>query len=502
MALLKYKEYGTVFTKKQCALVIDGLQNCIYGQLVDLGHGSKGTVIGFTEKYAQVLILKENVPVGAGDKVCSTMEPFLAPVGNNFLGRISSALGEPRDDKGPIKPDDHYPIFRDSPSIMVRSPVIRCVETGIKIVDSMIPLGCGQRELLCGDRMSGKSTIGTDTILNQKGKGVICIYCDIGKAESQLKRVSALFIKHGAMDHTIILSAGANATQGEQYLAPFVACSLGEFFMLQGKDVFVVFDDFTKHAWAYRELSLLLGRPPGRNAYPGDIFYLHSQMIERAAQYDKKHGGGSMTFLPLMETQEGDITTYTITNLVSMTDGQIVLDLKLFAEGFKPALDLGLSVSRIGTKVQWSIMKDMTKTYRLDYLQYKELVEATKLKSDVSKEVEDALKFGAIFVELVTQEQDTPVPMEEQVLIYYAHNNKMLMPYSMDQVREFKRDIHTYVRENHQELLKMIRAEKKMTDKVRAGIDECLKAFFARFIGSGQEAAGTKKEKAAQKQAG
>jgi len=489
MSFFKYKEFGTVISKKQCVIVVEGLANCIYGQLVDLGGGSRGMVIGFTEKHAQVLILKELTAIGAGDRVATTLEPFTTPVGTNFLGRISTSLGEPRDGKGPIKADDHYPIFRDSPPIMSRGPLERSLETGVKIIDSMIPLGCGQRELLTGDRMSGKTTIGTDTILNQKGKGVICIYVDIGKAEMQLKRATNLFQRHGCLDYTIILSAGASASQGEQYLAPYVACSLGEYFMYRGKDVFVVFDDFSKHAWAYRELSLLLGRPPGRNAYPGDIFYLHSQMIERAAQLDAKRGGGSMTFLPLMETLEGDITSYVITNLVSMTDGQICLDLKLYAQGFKPSLDLGLSVSRIGTKVQWSIMKSLTKTYRLDYLQYRELVESTKLSSDISKSVQDQLKFGAIFVELITQDKDMPVPIEEQVFIYYAHNNKMLMPLSMDQVREFKRDISPYLRENAGELLKTIRTERKLTDKIKEGMEKQLTDYLTRFIKTEEPAA-------------
>ena len=482
MSFFKYKEFGVVVSKKQCVVVVDGLANCIYGQLVDMGGGSRGMIIGFTEKYAQVLILKEMTAIGAGDRVATTLEPFTTPVGNNFLGRITTALGEPRDGKGPVKADDHYPIFRDSPPIMARGSLERSVETGVKIIDSMIPLGCGQRELLTGDRMSGKTTIGTDAILNQKGKNVICIYADIGKSEMSLKRVSALFQRHGCLDYTIMLSAGASASQGEQYLAPYVACSLGEYFMYRGRDVFVVFDDFSKHAWAYRELSLLLGRPPGRNAYPGDIFYLHSQMIERAAQLDKKRGGGSMTFLPLMETLEGDITSYVITNLVSMTDGQICLDLKLYAQGFKPALDLGLSVSRIGTKVQWSIMKALTKTYRLDYLQYRELVESTKLSSDISKAVQEQLKFGAIFIELITQDKDNPVPLEEQCFIYYAHNNKMLMPLTMDQVREFKRDISPYLHENAADLLKTIRAERKLTDKIKEGMETQLRAYLVRFI--------------------
>lgn len=482
MANIKYTEYGSVITKKQGVILADGLENCIYGQLVDLGSGSKGIVIGFSEKYAQILVLKEKAPINAGDKIASTMEPLSIGVGKNYIGRVITTLGEPRDSGGPITPDENYPIFRDSPSIMVRGPVENSLETGIKILDSMIPIGRGQRELITGDRMSGKTTIATDTIINQKGKGMICIYVDIGKSEASLKRVTSLFQKHGCFDYTIILSAGASATQGEQYLAPYVACALGEYFMYKGGHVLVCFDDFSKHAWAYREVSLLLGRPPGRNAYPGDIFYLHSQMIERAAQLDEKRGGGSMTFLPLMETLEGDITSYVITNVVSMTDGQIVLDLNLFNQGFKPALHLGLSVSRIGTKCQWPILRSLTKSYRLDYLQHQELVEATKLQTDIPKDVQEQLKYGRIFSEIITQEQDAPVPFDEQVFLYVAHNEKMLMPYDMDQIKEFKRDIGEFARTECPDVLKKIRAEKKMTNEIKDEVIKNLKKFLGRFI--------------------
>lgn len=482
MQELKYKEYGTVITKKSCVVVVEGLKNCIYGQLVDMGSGSTGLIIGFTEKVAQILILTEKQSISAGDRVSTVLKPFNVPVGKNYLGRITTVLGAPRDNLGAIEPDDYFPVFRDSPAIMDRGPLERTLETGIKIIDSMIPMGCGQRELLTGDRMSGKTTIGTDTILNQKGKNVICIYVDIGKAESQLKRVSSLFQRHGASEYTIIVSAGASCSQGEQFLAPFVACSLGEYFMFQGRDVFVVFDDFTKHAWAYRELSLLLHRPPGRNAYPGDVFCLHSQMIERAAQMSPEKGGGSMTFLPLMESLEGDITSYVITNLVSMTDGQIVLDLSLAADGFMPALDLGLSVSRIGTKVQWKIMKQLTATYRLDYLQHKELEEATKLQSDPTKEVLEQLKYGNILIELITQDKDEPIDIEKQVFMFYAQNNRLLMNLTMDQVIEFKRDLPAFLSEKHNSLLIEIRKEKKLTDPIKEGIEKAIKEFNSRFI--------------------
>ena len=404
MGTLKYKEYGAVISKKQCIVTADGLENCIFGQIIDFEHGSKGMIVGFNEQVAQILTLREKGRIKAGERLTASLEPFTIPVGDNFVGRIITALGEARDGQGPVKANAHMPVFRDAPGVMDRKPLDQPVETGTKILDSMIPIGLGQRELLTGDRMSGKTTIGTDAIINQKGKNVICIYVDIGKSESSLKKISELFQRRGAFEYTIIVSAGASATQGEQYLAPYSACAFGEYFMYNGKNVLVIFDDFSKHAWCYREVSLLLNRPPGRNAYPGDIFYLHSKMIERAAYLNQKLGGGSMTFIPFVETLENDITSFVCSNLVSMTDGQIALNTELFSQGFKPAIDLGLSVSRVGTGVMWPIMKKLCASYRLDYLQYRELVLLTKLnKSDLSPEVELKLKKGDILVELILQ---------------------------------------------------------------------------------------------------
>lgn len=482
MTALKYKEFGSVISKKQCVCVVDGLDNCIFGQIVDFALGSKGFVVGYNEQVAQVLLLKERGRIKTGEVVSTTLQQFCVPVGKKFVGRIVTPLGDPRDGLGPIQPDAFLPVFRDAPGVMDRRPLDTAMETGIKILDSMIPIGRGQRELITGDRMSGKTTLGTDSIINQKGKDVICIYVDIGKSEAALKKISDLFQRHGAFDFTIIISAGASATQGEQYLAPYVACAMGEYFMYNGGNVLVVFDDFSKHAWSYREISLLLNRPPGRNAYPGDIFYLHSKMIERAAALNEKLGNGSMTFLPFVETLENDITSYVCSNLVSMTDGQIALNTDLFSQGFKPAVDLGLSVSRVGTKVQWTIMKKLTASYRLDILQYKELVMLTKLnKSDLSKEIELKLKKGEIFTELITQIQDEPVPFEEQVLLYFPFNEGMLLDLTLEQVSEFKRDIAKFARKENNAVLQAIRKEQKMTDEIKAGLIKLIKDYLTRF---------------------
>ncbi len=498
MSPLKYKEFGSVISKKQCVVTVDGLDNCLFGQLVDFAHGSKGFIIGFNEQVAQVLLLKERGRIKTGEVVSTTLQPFTIPAGKGFIGRIVAPLGDPRDGLGPIQTEKMMPVFCPAPGVMDRRPLDEPLETGIKMLDSMIPIGRGQRELITGDRMSGKTTVGTDAIINQKGKDTVCIYVDIGKAESALKKISDLFVRHNAFDYTIIISAGASATQGEQYLAPYVACAIGEFFMHTGGNVLVVFDDFSKHAWAYREISLLLNRPPGRNAYPGDIFYLHSKMIERAAALNTKLGSGSMTFLPLIETLENDITSYVCSNLVSMTDGQICLNTELFSTGFKPALDLGLSVSRVGTKVQWSIIKKLTASYRLDYLQYKELVMLTKLnKSDLSKELEMKLKKGEIFTELILQNQDAPVPFEEQALLYYAFNENMLLSLTPEQVGEFKRDIGKFARKEDNEILLKIRTEKKMTDEIKGRITKLLHNYIERFTLPKEEAEGAQPTEAA-----
>jgi len=343
----------------------------------------------------------------------------------------------------------------------------------------MIPCGFGQRELILGDKMTGKTTVVTDVILNQKNTGVICIYCCIGKARSALARVVQLFQDHDCFGHSLIVAATANCPAGQQYLAPYVACSIGEYFMHQGKNVFVGFDDFTKHAWAYREISLLLGRPPGRDSYPGDIFYLHSKMIERAAFMDKERGGGSMTFFPIVELLEGDLTGYISSNLVSMTDGQIYMSTPLFGEGQKPAVDTGLSVSRVGSKVQWPIIKKLSGSLRLEYIQYKELMRISKFKSSgQSEEQQKQLKGGEILGELLKQDKDSPVPLEAQSIIFYAINKKVLYELTIDEVKTFQLEIFDFTTKHNPNLLKILRERRKMDDEIQKGMDEVLEKYI------------------------
>src|SRR3989338_299571 len=427
MSDLRYTEVGTVRCIRGCIVIVRGFQHCLNGQLIKFGYGTEGIILGFDAEEAQVLVVKENERVKTGDKAVASLESFNTPVGNKLIGRIANPLGEPQDGLGPLEYDAMYPIFIEAQSILTRSPLDKTLETGIKVIDAMIPVGFGQRELILGDKMTGKTTVVTDTIMNQKNTGVICIYCCIGKARSALAKVVQLFQDKDCFKYTIIVSATASSPPGQQYLAPYVACSVGEYFMQQGKNVFVAFDDFTKHAWCYREISLLLGRPPGRDSYPGDIFYLHSRMIERAAFMDKDHKGGSMTFMPIVELLEVDLAGYVSSNLVSMTDGQIYFSTPLFGEGQKPAIDLGLSVSRVGSKVQWPAIKSLSASLRLEYVQYKELMRISKLKSTgQSDEAHQQLKGGEILSEILKQEKDAPVSLEAQTFIFYALKKKVL----------------------------------------------------------------------------
>ncbi len=480
---LRYTEFGTVRCIRGCIVVVTGFKNCINGQLIKFGYGTEGIIVGFDEAEAQVLIVKETEKIKTGDKAIASLEPFNTPVGNKLIGRIVNPLGETLDGLGPLEYDQMAPIFIEAPPILTRAPLCKTLETGIKVLDTMIPVGYGQRELILGDKMTGKTTIATDTILNQKHTGVICIYCCIGKARSSLAKVVQLFLDHDCFDYSLIVSATASSPPGQQYLAPYVACSIGEYFMKQGKDVFAVFDDFTKHAWCYREISLLLGRPPGRDSYPGDIFYLHSRMIERAAFMDKDHGGGSMTFFPIVEILEGDLTGYISSNLVSMTDGQIYMSTPLFGEGHKPAVDLGLSVSRVGSKVQWPIVKKLSGSLRLEYVQYKELMRISKLKSSgQSDEAQQQLKGGEILGELLKQDKDSPVPSEAEAFIFYALSKKILYEMTIPEVKVFQQEVLDFARQKNPNLVKIIRERKKLDDEISKGMDEVLAAYLKEVV--------------------
>jgi F-type H+/Na+-transporting ATPase subunit alpha len=485
---LKYKEYGMVKSSAGCSAAVLGLKNCFLGQLLKFGYGTEGIIMGFDEEVAQVLIVKENEPITPGDQVLATLEPFYFPCSEEMLGRAVNPLGDPCDGMGPVKPKKYVPYFCDAPGIMDRDGLSQTLETGVKLVDALLPLGHGQRSLILGDKMTGKTTVLTDIILNQKGKDVICIYCAIGKPRAAMIRVVNLFKEMGCFDYTTILTAPANSSPGQQYLAPYAACALGDYFMHQGKRVFVGFDDFTKHAWAYRELSLLMQVPPGRDSYPGDIFYLHSRMIERAGQMNKQMGGGSMTFIPVVELLEGDLTAYVPTNLVSMTDGQIVLSMPLFSEGFRPAVDVGLSVSRVGTKVQWKSMKAVSKSLRLEFIQFKELLRVSKLQTGgQSDEVREQLNQGKILQSLLTQSENRPVKLELQIMLFFAKGEKLFGDMEKNEAGTLQDRLYDYTMKVDPDLFKVMRAKKDFDDDIKARITKVIQELIVQIKGERKE---------------
>ncbi len=479
MAELRYQEEGTVRVIRGCIVIVDGFRNCINGQVVRFGYGTMGTIIGFDEHDAQVLIIRQAINLKTGDRAVATLETFTTPVGSKFVGRIVNPLGEPLDALGPLQPDEMAPIFVQAPSILKRAILTKTLETGVKVIDSMIPIGLGQRELILGDRMTGKTTITTDAIINQKHTGVKCVYCCIGKAHSALGRVVQLFLDNECFKYTTIVAATAIAPPGQLYLAPYIACSIGEFFMRRGEHVLVVFDDFTKHAWAYREISLLLGRAPGRDSYPGDIFYLHSKLVERAACLSDKYGGGSMTHLPIVETLEGDLTGYVQSNLVSMTDGQLMISAPLFGEGQKPAVDMGLSVSRVGSKVQWPIVKKLAAPLRLEYLQYREVLRVSRLKtSGQSEEAEKQMRSGEILTEMLKQKAGHPVPMESLGISLFAYSKMILHEMTIEEFNVFQNAIYDYFKKHDPEWLTMMRKKRDIDDGMKPRCEELLRKYL------------------------
>ncbi len=477
------REVGQVQSVRKFIVLATGLPSCMNGQLVEFASGILGLVMGFTKDEVQILILGDATAIRAGDEVYNKSKSLNLPASEAFLGRIVNGLCQPQDGLGPIEGKEFLPVFRVAPGVMKRVPVKNTLETGALILDAVIPIAKGQRQLLIGDRLTGKTTVGIDAILNQKGKDVICIYCCIGKPYSSLLKVLDILREKGALEYTVVVSGIASLSVAEQYLAPYTACMLGEYFMYNGKDVVVVFDDITRHAWIYRQISLLLERPPGREAYPGDIFYIHSQLMERAGFLKPELGGGSMTFFPIVEILQGDVTGYISTNVISMTDGQLYFSTALFNKGFKPAIDFGLSVSRIGNKAQWPAMKELSKTLRIDYIQYKELVQMTQLRATgISKEAEKKLKRGEAINQLIVQDKNKPIPMEEQIIYLYALNLGMLDELSANQVKQFRQDILLFVNKTYPEFCAKIRVKKELTEEFKKGLKACMEKYLKERI--------------------
>ncbi len=476
---IKVQEKGRIKDIKEIIIRIEGLPTCLYGQIVDVGDGVKGIIMGFDEEEVMALALGDPSKLKMGKEVIGISEPFKIPVGYSLIGRMVTAMGDPCDSGDPIVPEDHVAVFRDAPPITHRAAIKEVMATGTKIVDMLIPISKGQRQLILGDRMTGKTTVAIDTILNQKGRDVICIYCCVGKSVSSLEKVAGLFQGVGAFDYTCMVVATDNAPVGEQYIVPFTAASIGDFFASKGKDVLIVFDDLTKHAWAYRQLSLLLERPPGREAYPGDIFWLHTQLMERAGKFNEHHGNGSMTFLGIAETLQNDLTGYIPSNLSSMCDGQICLSSVIFAEGARPAIDVGISLSIVGGRTQPKIIKDLSRSLRSDYARYSEVAKLSKLSTGISGEAEKVVRKGEIIKRMFQQAENVPVSLAEEVVLLYAVDKGVLMGVPNDQQIRFFKEIFSFASGYDKTLIDKINVSTEFTPDVADSIDKAIKAYFA-----------------------
>ena len=442
---IRQDETGTVLMVGDGIARASGLLNCMAGELLEFENGSFGMAQNLEENSVSIVIFGDDEEIGEGQTVKRTGKVVSVPVGDAMIGRVVNALGQPIDGNGPIETTEFRPVESPAPGICDRQPVKEPLQTGIKAIDSMIPIGRGQRELIIGDRQTGKTTLALDTIINQKGQDMICIYVAIGQKRSTVASLVETLSKNGAMDYTIVVAATASESSPLQYIAPYSGCAMGEYFMKQGKHVLLIYDDLSKHAVAYRALSLLIRRPPGREAYPGDVFYLHSRLLERAAKLDEAHGGGSLTALPVIETQAGDISAYIPTNVISITDGQIFLESELFHAGVMPAVNPGISVSRVGGNAQIKAMKKVAGTLKLIYSQYRELQSFAQFGSDLDDDTKSRLEMGARIVEVLKQHQNAPVPVEKQVAILYAVTKGILMKVATEDVREYEAGLFTHL---------------------------------------------------------
>lgn len=462
---LNFTDVGKVVSVGDGIAKLHGLSSCMSGELLEFSNGVYGMALNLEKDFVGAVLLGLDQGIKEGDSVRGTGRIVSVPVGDGLLGRVVNALGLPIDGKGDISYKETRPIEMQSAGIIERKSVNRPLETGIKAIDSMIPIGKGQRELIIGDRQTGKTTICVDTIINQKGKGVICIYVAIGQKRSTVANIARILEKNGAMDYTIIVSATASELSPLQYIAPYAGCSMGEHFMYNGKDVLCVYDDLSKHAVAYRALSLLLKRPPGREAYPGDVFYLHSRLLERSANLNKENGGGSLTALPIIETQSGDVSAYIPTNVISITDGQIFLETELFNSGIRPAVNPGISVSRVGGSAQIKAMKKVSSSLKLLYSQYRELQAFAQFGSDLDKDTKDRLSQGERIIEVLKQSQNKSVSIEHQVIIIYAVTNNLLTDIDVDDIRKFEYELYDFIDENHSEIISSINTSKEFSDE-------------------------------------
>ncbi|WPC42093.1 F0F1 ATP synthase subunit alpha [Clostridium sp. JS66] len=473
---------GTIIQIGDGIARVYGLNDCIAGELLEFPNDVYGMSLNLEQDNVGCVLLGSEKGIKEGDIVKRTGKVVEVPVGDAIVGRVVNSLGQPIDGKGPMKTAETRAVEIKAPGVIQRQSVKQPLQTGIKAIDSFIPIGKGQRELIIGDRQTGKTAIATDTIINQKGKDVICIYVAIGQKQSTVAHIVNNLTEAGAMDYTIIVSSSASESAPLQYIAPYAGCTMGEYFMHQGKDVLIIYDDLSKHAVAYRTMSLLLRRAPGREAFPGDVFYLHSRLLERAAKLSDKLGGGSLTALPIIETQAGDVTAYIPTNVISITDGQIFLESELFNAGQRPAVNAGISVSRVGGNAQIKAMKQVSGTLKLDLAQYRELAAFAQFGSDLDGESKRRLEKGKRLVEILKQPQYKPVPVEDQIMIMYAAVNNKLMDIEVESIKKFEKEFLEYMNTHHKEIGEEIITKKVLSDELKEKLSSAIEEFKKIFL--------------------
>ena len=476
----KTEEVGKILSIGDGIATIYGLQHAKYGELLEFENGTQGMVLSLEQKTVGCVLFGSQAGLTEGSSVKCTGKEAGVAVGDKMIGRVVDALGLPIDGKGAIETDDYRPVEHKAPGVITRKEVSVPLMTGILAIDSMFPIGRGQRELIIGDRQTGKTALAVDAILNQKGQDVICIYVAIGQKASTIAQIVNTLTKYGAMDYSIVVSATASDSAPLQYIAPYTGAAIGEHFMDEGKDVLIVYDDLSKQAQAYRAISLLLHRPPGREAYPGDVFYLHSRLLERACRRDAAYGGGSMTALPIIETQAGDVSAYIPTNVISITDGQIFLETDLFHSGIRPAVNVGLSVSRVGGKAQTKAMKTVSGTLRVDMAQYREMEAFSQFSSDLDEATKNMLDYGRSLVDMLKQPLYNPMPLHKQVILLCAASNKLMVDVFGKEMEAFKNGVVEYIASTYPDIITEIDTEKKMTDELKDRILAAVKEYKSR----------------------
>jgi F-type H+-transporting ATPase subunit alpha len=482
-------EIGTVIAIGDGIARLHGVERAMAGEMLEFPHGVFGIALNLEEDSVGTVLLGDFKAIKEGDTVKRTGRIISVPVGDEMLGRVVNALGQPIDGKGPVQTKEFQPIERLAPGVVDRQPVKEPLQTGLKAIDAMVPIGRGQRELIIGDRQTGKTAVAVDAIINQRGKDVVCIYNAIGQKQSTVAQVVRTLEEYDAMSYTIVVAAAAADPAPMLYISPYSACAIGEYFRDSGRHALCVYDDLSKHAQAYREISLLLRRPPGREAYPGDVFYLHSRLLERAAKLNAQQGGGSLTALPIIETQAGDLSAYIPTNVISITDGQIFLESDLFHQGVRPAINVGNSVSRVGGSAQIRAMRQVAGSLRLDLAQYRELAAFAQFGSDLDKATQSQLNRGRRLVEVLKQPQYQPVPVEKQVVIIFAATRGYLDTIDVEQARRYEEELYRFMERHRPEVLAQIAEKKILDDQLRATLESTLAEFGKQFTGSGQPAA-------------